>query len=50
MNELKRNGSGYYDDTAYKAMKNYQEEKEMFENSKEVREGGNLVDRNQKRL
>lgn len=39
MNELKRNGSGYYDDTAYKAMRNYQEEKKMCENSKEVREG-----------
>lgn len=39
MNELKRNGSGYYDDTAYKAMRNYEEEKKMCENSKEVREG-----------
>lgn len=23
MDELKRNGSGYYDETAYKAIKNY---------------------------
>lgn len=29
MDELKRNGSGYYDETAYKAMKNYERKNTM---------------------
>ena len=31
MDELKRNGSGYYDPTAYKAMKRYEREEEEME-------------------